>query len=87
MQNPSPSASSAPKAPMAVAHVRTEPAVVFHELEAHLRKVSGLASAFASAFGSGSWAAYAGLWHDLGKYRDGFQRYIRQCASTDKNID
>jgi CRISPR-associated endonuclease/helicase Cas3 len=28
------------------------------------------------------WAYLAGLWHDLGKYRPGFQRYIRQVADA-----
>ena len=32
---------------------------------------------FAEPLNSQHWAYLAGLWHDLGKYRPGFQRYIR----------
>lgn len=35
------------------------------------------ARAFAEPLNSQQWAHLAGLWHDLGKYRPGFQRYIR----------
>ncbi|MEZ5589880.1 MAG: CRISPR-associated helicase Cas3' [Gammaproteobacteria bacterium] len=54
-----------------------------HALAAHLRKVAELAACHAQAFGSEDWAKLAGLWHDLGKYRPAFQRYIKQ--SNDKN--
>ena len=36
-----------------------------HLLVKHLQAVAGLAQ---------RWAYLAGLWHDLGKYRPGFQR-------------
>ena len=42
--------------------------------------VSVLAADFAAEFGAAPWAALAGIWHDLGKYREGFQRYIRSAA-------
>jgi hypothetical protein len=29
-----------------------------------------------------SWAELAGRWHDLGKYRPGFQRYVRQTEDA-----
>ncbi len=48
-----------------------------HALREHLQAVADLAARFAPA-GSGDWTRLAGLWHDLGKYRPGFQRYIRQ---------
>lgn len=53
-----------------------------HLLAEHLESVASQAGLFAQACGgarvSGSWASTAGLWHDLGKYRAGFQRYVRQ---------
>ena len=47
-----------------------------HLLEEHLRKVAALACEFAESVGA-DWAALAGRWHDLGKYRKRFQDYIR----------
>jgi len=43
-----------------------------HDLAAHLRAVAGLAAQWADSYGA-EWARLAGLWHDLGKYRPGFQ--------------
>jgi CRISPR-associated endonuclease/helicase Cas3 len=48
----------------------------------HLEGVAKKAGQFAAGFSSSDWAAFAGLWHDLGKYRPGFQRYIRDCADA-----
>jgi CRISPR-associated endonuclease/helicase Cas3 len=47
-----------------------------HVLVDHLRAVAALA-AKAAPPGASDWAYLAGLWHDLGKFRPGFQRYIR----------
>ena len=51
-----------------------------HDLAEHLRAVAGLAAQNARRFGGADWAHLAGLWHDLGKYRPRFQRYIRQAS-------
>ncbi|MGF1614670.1 MAG: CRISPR-associated helicase Cas3' [Gammaproteobacteria bacterium] len=51
-----------------------------HDLAQHLREVARLAAGFAERFGSSDWAYLAGLWHDLGKYRPRFQRYIRLAS-------
>lgn len=69
----------------AAAHVRQNPHGTFeiHDLEEHLRGVALLARQFADAFGSSDWAHLAGLWHDLGKYRPRFQRYIAQVSGYD----
>lgn len=48
-----------------------------HALVDHLRAVAGLA-ARAAPPGAEAWAGLAGLWHDLGKFRPGFQRYVRR---------
>jgi CRISPR-associated endonuclease/helicase Cas3 len=52
-----------------------------HGLVEHLQQVAVLASGFAQDWGA-AFAGLAGLWHDLGKYRPGFQRYIRQTADA-----
>lgn len=45
-------------------------------LRDHLEAVGELAARFASSFGAEEWGRVAGLWHDLGKYRPGFQDYL-----------
>ncbi len=58
-----------------------------HLLADHLQSVATLAREFAQALGSSGasadWTYLAGLWHDLGKYRPGFQRYL--ALSNDEN--
>lgn len=58
-----------------------------HLLVDHLRAVADGAAGFSKAFDSNGacarWAYLAGLWHDLGKYRPGFQRYLRQSDKPD----
>jgi len=59
------------------AHSReNEPPATWQPLEAHLANVAHLAAAFASPFGGDEWAHLAGLWHDLGKYSNEFQRKL-----------
>lgn len=50
-----------------------------HDLIVHLKCVGELASVFAARFGP-DWALLAGRWHDLGKFRPRFQRYIRVAS-------
>ena len=52
-----------------------------HGLADHLQQVAALAAQFAQGWGA-AFASLAGQWHDLGKYRPGFQRYIRQVADA-----
>lgn len=71
-----------------LAHIRKDDGrLIAHRLEDHLVDVSKLAADFAAEFGAAPWAALAGIWHDLGKYREGFQRYIRQCGDPDAHIE
>ncbi|MER2602888.1 MAG: CRISPR-associated helicase Cas3' [Candidatus Competibacter phosphatis] len=71
-----------------LAHIRNDNGrLIAHRLEDHLIDVSVLAADFAAEFGAAPWAALAGIWHDLGKYREGFQRYIRQCGDPDAHIE
>ncbi|HAZ61224.1 MAG TPA: CRISPR-associated endonuclease Cas3'' [Gammaproteobacteria bacterium] len=61
--------------------------IEIHSLEEHLREVARMARAFAEPFGGGPWAELAGLWHDLGKYRAGFQDYIRRIEDPHAHIE
>ena len=51
-----------------------------HLLEDHLAAVACICACFARRFDSQDWARLAGQWHDLGKYRPAFQRYIRRVT-------
>ncbi|MBX3638087.1 MAG: CRISPR-associated endonuclease Cas3'', partial [Rubrivivax sp.] len=55
-----------------------------HLLKDHLRAVGQLSALF-SPGPAAPWADLAGRWHDLGKFRPGFQRYIR--LSDDAHIE
>lgn len=71
-----------PAAREKIAHVKDgQP----HGLEEHLREVGRLASEFAAAFGNEDWARVAGLWHDLGKYKEDFQEYIRRVTGYESD--
>lgn len=78
--------NSEAKASAYIAHVKQLPdgAWVEHALEDHLRKVGDLAAVFATSFAADDWARIAGYWHDLGKYRPSFQRYIRTVSGYDR---
>ena len=56
-------------------------------LRDHLQSVSELAGRNAAAFTDKGWAQLAGVWHDLGKYRQGFQTYIRQAQDENAHIE
>lgn len=60
-----------------LAHVRQDPNGEWreHALDEHLYEVTRRSGDAATAFGSEDWARLAGLWHDLGKYREKFQEY------------
>ena len=81
--------ASLPEPGQPLAHVSSAHEGVWriHGLGEHLRAVSNLAADFAHPFGSSATAGLAGLWHDLGKYRSGFQRYIRQAKGEDAHIE
>ena len=62
-----------------------------HLLKDHLQAVAALAGQFSNAFDAAPlahrWAYLAGLWHDLGKYRSGFQRYLERADNSDAHIE
>jgi CRISPR-associated endonuclease/helicase Cas3 len=62
------------------------PGAAPHLLNDHLLAVAQGASAFAPA-SSHALAYLAGLWHDLGKRRPGFQHYIRQVSGAQAHIE
>ena len=53
----------------------------------HLENVAGRAGEFAKAFGGEQWAFLAGLWHDIGKYSEAFQRRIGAAGDGDAHIE
>lgn len=57
-----------------------------HWLDEHLRDVGCLAATFMPGPAQ-PLAHLAGLWHDLGKRRPGFQRYIRLASGADAHIE
>lgn len=58
-----------------------------HLLEDHLKGTAERAAAFAGEFGCAGWGWMAGLWHDLGKYSDDFQRYIREATGIEAHLE
>lgn len=47
-------------------------------MDDHLKGTSQLASKFALKFNNPEWGRLVGLWHDLGKYAEEFQEYIKK---------
>lgn len=58
-----------------------------HLLDDHLRDVAQISADFAANFDSRDWAHIAGLWHDLGKYSNEFQCFIRSVTGYDAHIE
>lgn len=62
-----------------------------HVLADHLQAVAQLAAEFSKTFDAVEpalrWVWRAGLWHDLGKYRPGFQKYVRLADNADAHIE
>lgn len=68
-----------------IAHARQDSSENWHShlLQNHLQKVAQLAKRFAGPYGP-LFAEYAGLLHDLGKFQEAFQKYIRNASGFEK---
>ena len=68
-----------------IAHVRQDESGrwLTHDLYDHLQGTAQRAREFASSFGASDWAELAGWWHDLGKFKEDFQSYIRSASRYD----
>ena len=62
-----------------IGHIRKKADGSFEiqELANHLAGTALFSKKFASKFGNEEWGNLLGLWHDLGKYSDEFQEYIK----------
>ena len=58
----------------------------WQDLFEHLKNVSSRAADSGAWLCAGDWARTAGLWHDLGKYSDAFQDYLRAGSSADSHV-
>jgi len=63
------------------------PTEEWQPLEEHLHNVAKLAAEFARPFGGEEWAKLAGLWHDLGKYSNEFQRKLFEANSIECHLE
>jgi CRISPR-associated endonuclease/helicase Cas3 len=54
-------------------------------LKEHLENTANLAKIFADKFNAGEWGHIAGIWHDIGKYSDEFQKMLKY--SCDAHIE
>jgi len=59
----------------------------WQSLEDHLQNVADLAAGFAKAFGAEEWARLAGLWHDLGKYSNEFQKKLFDANGIECHLE
>jgi CRISPR-associated endonuclease/helicase Cas3 len=64
-----------------------KPPSEWQPLEEHLKNVAEIARSFAEDFGAGNWGYVAGLWHDIGKYSDEFQKKLNIQEGTDAHIE
>ena len=71
---------------MYIAHIKNNTSFRFElqELEDHLDGTAQLAFIFASDFNNAEWGKVLGLWHDLGKYSDEFQEYIKKNSGFEE---
>ena len=64
-----------------------KPPSEWQPLEEHLKNVAEMARSFAESFSAGDWGYLAGLWHDIGKYSDEFQKMLGTEEGSDAHIE
>ncbi len=64
-----------------------QPPEKWQPLEEHLRAVAKMAAEFAKPFGGEDWVYVAGLWHDLGKYSDAFQKKLYDANGVECHLE
>ncbi len=69
------------------AHSNDGPPSGWQPLEEHLQNVSEKAAKFAVPFGGQEWARLAGLWHDLGKYSNEFQKKLCEANGIECHLE
>jgi CRISPR-associated endonuclease/helicase Cas3 len=58
-----------------------------HPLVDHLEGTAERSAAFAREFGCGEWGWVGGIWHDLGKFLQDFQQYIRAATGIEAHLE
>jgi len=63
-----------------IGHIKKNSEGIFEtqDLVDHLKGTAVLAEKFSNEFNNSNWGRLLGLWHDLGKYSNEFQAYIRK---------
>ncbi|MCA9309978.1 MAG: CRISPR-associated helicase Cas3' [Phycisphaerales bacterium] len=62
--------------------LKDRPEADWELLSDHLNAIARDAADFASYFEASDFGRLAGLWHDLGKYADAFQSYLRESTAS-----
>jgi CRISPR-associated endonuclease/helicase Cas3 len=57
---------------------------IWQSMRDHEDGVTRLSEAFAAVFGTGEWGRQEGKLHDIGKYSDAFQAYLRACYEAER---
>jgi CRISPR-associated endonuclease/helicase Cas3 len=70
--------------PRRFAHTLGPDVADWEPISAHLEEVASLARRFADPFEGSELARTVGLWHDLGKYSDEFQNYLRAASGLER---
>lgn len=67
--------------------LKNKPELEWEPLEDHLHNVAELAGEFAAKFDAYEWAKVVGWWHDLGKYSEAFQNYLRRENGLEAHLE